>query len=173
MAWPFLTLLAKQRELRRNTKMSRPELEAIKLEKFRRLVRHIKAKSPYYAEIVKEHGINPEICVPQDFPVLTKSMLMANFDRIVTDRKITKHAIAEFLTRSTAPNELLFGEYHVVHTSGTSGEVGYFLYSERDWVQGIAALGRNLAQERPVRKRSGRFRIAYYATATATTPSCR
>ncbi|WP_039890823.1 phenylacetate--CoA ligase family protein [Mycobacterium xenopi] len=166
MAWPFLTLLAKQRELRRNTKMSRPELEAIKLEKFRRLVRHIKAKSPYYAEIVKEHGINPEICVPQDFPVLTKSMLMANFDRIVTDRKITKHAIAEFLTRSTAPNELLFGEYHVVHTSGTSGEVGYFLYSERDWVQGIAALGRDLAQERPVRKRSGRFRIAYYATAT-------
>ncbi len=165
-AWSFWTLLAKQRELRRNAKMSRGELEAVKLQKFRRLVHYIQEKSPYYAEIVKERRINPDTCVPQDFPVLTKSILIANFDRILTDRKITKHAIAEFLERSTVPTELLFDKYHVLHTSGTSGEVGYFLYSERDWAHGIAALGRDLAQERPMRKRSGRFRIAYYATAT-------
>jgi phenylacetate-CoA ligase len=165
MAWSFVMLLAKQRELMRNAKLSRVELEAIKLEKFRRLVQHVQEKSPYYAEIIKERGIDPDTCVPQDFPVLTKSTLMANFDRMVVDRKITKHRVAEFLTRSTVPNELLFDKYHVLHTSGTSGEVGYFLYSERDWLHGIAALGRDLAQERSVRKRSGRFRVAYYATA--------
>lgn len=163
MGWPLLTILAKQRELRRNAKMSRAELEAIKLEKFRRLVRHVEEKSPYYAQIIKQRSINPDSCVPQDFPILTKSILMLNFDRLVTNRKITKQGVAEFLTRSTDPSELLFGKYHVLQTSGTSGEVGYFVYSQNDWVRAGAAMGRTAGQERPVRKRSGRLRIAYYA----------
>lgn len=162
MAWTLWTMLARQRELKRNAKLSRAELDTLKLKKFRKLVRHVQAHSPYYAQIIKERAIDPDSCTPQDFPVLTKSTLMANFDRIVTDRKITKQGVAEFLTRSTDPNEFLFGKYHVLHTSGSSGEVGYFLYSPTDWVQGIA-MGRMSGQERPVRKQRGKFRIAYYA----------
>jgi phenylacetate-CoA ligase len=159
-------ILAKMSEVRRNQRMSRAEFEAMKLEKFRKLVRYANERSPYYAQIIRERGINLETCMPTDFPVLDKSILMANFDGIVTERRITKRAVSEFLTRSVDPNECLFGDYHVIHTSGSSGEVGYFLYSERDWVRGMAGgMVRRSPEKRPrpKRKNFGRWRMAYYA----------
>jgi phenylacetate-CoA ligase len=112
--------------------ISRADLETLKQAKFRSLVRHAHAHSPYYADIIRERGLDPDTCVPADFPVLTKSLLMANFDRIVTDPRISKKVVADFLTRSSDPKELLFDEITVLHTSGTSGEVGYFLYTPAD-----------------------------------------
>jgi phenylacetate-coenzyme A ligase PaaK-like adenylate-forming protein len=114
---------------------SRIELEAAKREKFRRLVRHANAHAPYYARIVRERGLDLDTCAPSDFPELTKKLLMANFDAIVTDPRITKQVVADFLTRSSDPKELLFEEITVVHTSGTSGEIGYFLYSPADYAR--------------------------------------
>jgi phenylacetate-coenzyme A ligase PaaK-like adenylate-forming protein len=63
--------------MRMNT---RAEPNERKLAKFRALVRHANACAPYYAKIIRERAINPDTCVPMDFPVLTKSALMANFD---------------------------------------------------------------------------------------------
>ncbi len=161
-------MLAKRRESQRNAKMSRAEFETMKLAKFRNLARHVQQHSPYYAEIIKARGIDVETCVPQDFPILTKALLMANFDRIVTDRRISKEKVAEFLTRSVDPNEYMFGEYHVLHTSGSSGEVGYFLYSEADWVSGLSGMRHQQSAPRPRRpgrfaRRFGRFRMSYFA----------
>jgi phenylacetate-CoA ligase len=112
---------------------TRVELEAVKREKFRSLVRHANAHAPYYANIIRERGLDPETCVPSDFPELTKKILMANFDDIVTDPRITKQVVADFLTRSSDPKEQLFDEFTVIHTSGTSGEIGYFLYAPVDY----------------------------------------
>src|SRR5689334_8393874 len=103
------------------------EHEALKLQKFRALVRHAKRHAPYYADIIRARDIDVATCTPADFPVLTKSLLMANFDGIVTDKRITRQTVADFLTRSSDPREQLFDEVTVMHTSGTSGEVGYFL----------------------------------------------
>jgi phenylacetate-coenzyme A ligase PaaK-like adenylate-forming protein len=94
--------------------------------------------------------------------VLTKSLLMQHFDEIATAPGVTKSAIAEFLTRSHDPAELFLDRYRVIHTSGSSGEVGYFVYSPSDWASGTA-----MRQQggRPVRKggAKGKFRVAYYA----------
>ena len=89
----------KSREHRRAAKLTRQELETEKLAKFRRLVRHAVERSPYYRRIVAERGINLESCTPEQFPVLTKSLLMRHFDEIATVPGVTKGAIAEFLTR--------------------------------------------------------------------------
>jgi phenylacetate-CoA ligase len=155
-----LAMLRRAREERRVARLTRSELEALKLDKFRKLVRHARDRSRYYARIIAERGVDVEACVPSDFPVLTKSMLMANFDDIVTAPGITKQGIAEFLTRSKDPTELYLNEYRVIHTSGSSGEVGYFVYSSRDWARGALALPRS---PRPRRKRRGRVRLAYFA----------
>jgi len=124
MTFPFLVRLHKMRELKRNATMSRADFEAMKLAKFRKLARYVLDASPYYADLIAEREIDVDACVPADFPVLTKSIVMANFDRIVTDRRITKRVVADFLTRSTDPTDLLFGDYYVVYSSGSSGEVG-------------------------------------------------
>jgi phenylacetate-coenzyme A ligase PaaK-like adenylate-forming protein len=126
------------REHARNARMTRAQLEALQLQKFRLLVHHVNERSPYYADLIKQRRMPLNSCAPRDFPVLTKKQLMQNFDQIVTDRSITRQRIADFLSRSTDPLELLDHRYHVLHTSGTSGEVGYFVYSQNDWARGIA-----------------------------------
>lgn len=144
--------------------MTRAQLEEMKLTKFRRLARYAATKAPYYSQVVSEHRIDLERCTPQDFPPLTKAVLMANFDGIVTDRRLTRQGIAEFLTRSHDPNDRFLNEFRVLHTSGTSGEVGYFVYSREDWARGTA-LALRPRGNRPRPKRARRFRrlrLAYY-----------
>jgi phenylacetate-coenzyme A ligase PaaK-like adenylate-forming protein len=154
--------LAKMREFRRAARMTRAEFEALKLTKLRRLVRHARDRSPYYRRIIEERRIDVDRCAPGDFPVLTKSILMQNFDDICTVRGLTKAKVAEFLTRSKDPGDLLDGKYRVIHTSGSSGEVGYFVYSPADWVRGTM-MPRRARQSFPRRKHRGKFRIAYFA----------
>src|SRR5580658_262727 len=122
---------------------TRAAIEAAQLQKFRGLARLVQARSPYYAGIIGERRIDVNACTPADFPVLTKTLLMANFDGIVTDARVTKQAVADFLSRSTDPKERLFDELTVMHTSGTSGEVGYFLYAPADYRRLRAAAMRN------------------------------
>jgi len=157
-------LIRKLMELRENARMTREQFAAMKLAKFRQLVRHAAQNAPYYAELIRERSIDIDHSTPADFPPLTKGMLMAQFDRIVTDRRITKQGIADFLTRSHDPLELLLDEFRVIHTSGSSGEVGYFVYSPADWARGVAQGLRQRRRRARLRRRRrfGRMRFAYY-----------
>lgn len=122
----------------RNLRMSRGRLEAAQLKKFRRLVSYVQGRSPFYRAVIQERGINPATCVPTDFPVLTKSDVIEHFDDLVTDRRITRARIADFLARSKDPSERFEGRFHVLHTSGTSGTVGYFVFSHEAWIKGAS-----------------------------------
>lgn len=139
----------------------------MRLEKFRKLVRHAKKNAPYYARLIGERDIDVESCTPADFPVLTKVTLMENFDDIVTDRRISKQRIADFLTESTDPKDLFLNKYIVMHTSGTSGEVGYFLTqaaNQRRAFRGMASLRRARGSGSlrwPIRG-IRRLRVAFY-----------
>jgi phenylacetate-CoA ligase len=145
---------------------TRTELNALKLERFRSLVRYAAARAPYYANLIRERAIDVDACAPADFPVLTKSILMANFDDIVTDRRISRQVVADFLTRSSDPRDRLLGEFTVMHTSGTSGEVGYFLNTSADFkrvTSGSRRSGKVLREF--LKKRSKKFRrisVAFY-----------
>lgn len=140
----------------RNLRRTRAEIVAAQERKFRKLVRFVKDRSPFYREIIAERGIDPDHCRPQDFPVIGKNDVIENFDRIATDPRVTRSRIAEFLSRSTDPNELLDDRFHVVHTSGTSGTMGYYVYSREEWIQGCSHITRTA----PPRLRK---RVAYVA----------
>ena len=122
----------------RTLRMTRERLEAAQLKKFRRFVSFVQRRSPFYRRIISERGIDPATCVPTDFPILTKSDVIEHFDELVTDRRITRARIAEFLARSTNPTERFEGRFHVLHTSGTSGTVGYFVFSHEAWIKGAS-----------------------------------
>ena len=139
-----------------NSGRSAEAIRARQLRKFRRLVAHAQRRSPYYRRLIAEHGIDIKTCVPDDFPVLDKSTLMEHFDEIVTDPRINRVAISNFLEHSKDPAEQFLGRYTVVHTSGTSGELGYFVYSPADWARGVS----HSLRINPVRP--GRRRMAFY-----------
>lgn len=163
-------IAARLHDTRNSASLTQEEFEARRLDKFRRLVRHASKHSDYYADIIRERGIDIETCTPADFPVLTKSILMANFDSIVTDKRITKKAISDFLERSKDPSEKYLGHWRVMHTSGTSGEVGYFLFDTADLLR--MALSSDFRRRRRMmammgkrekrRARGGRMRMAFY-----------
>ncbi len=158
-------MLAKRKEYRRNATLSAEAFRDMKLAKFRALARHAFAKAPYYTRLMTERGIDPDRCLPADFPPLTKSLLMQNFDAIVTDPRVTKQGIIDFLSRSKDPAEKFRNEFRVIHTSGSSGEMGYFIYSKTDWARGVAQAMRprpRQARQTFRRSKGGRFRLAFY-----------
>ncbi len=138
----ILILLSKYFEFRRNERLTPQELSERRLRKFHRFIGFVNSRSPYYARIIRERGIDVNTCVPESFPVLTKRTLMENFDDIVSTPAITKEGIADFLSRSSDPFGLYKGNFVVLHTSGSSGEIGYFVYSQNDWSRGYAQFSR-------------------------------
>jgi phenylacetate-coenzyme A ligase PaaK-like adenylate-forming protein len=71
-------MLAKRREFRVNASLSPEAFQNQKLAKFRTLAAYAAKHSPWYRDIINERGIDLSSCVPEDFPVLTKSILMDN-----------------------------------------------------------------------------------------------
>jgi phenylacetate-CoA ligase len=157
-------IIGKLAEARRNANASVAEFHEARLDRFRKLARYANAHSPYYADVIRDRGVDLNTCTPTDFPLLTKTILMANFDRIVTDPRVSKQKITDFLERSKDPAERFLDDFRVMHTSGTSGEVGYFLYSNTDWARGLlgGAFRRRRRISRRKRMRGGRFRGAFY-----------
>jgi phenylacetate-CoA ligase len=138
----YRTYLDAVAHLRRNAHLTRPQFEVERLQRFRGLVRHAQQHSPYYASIMRTRGIEADKCLPTDFPVLTKRLIKDHFDDIVTDRRITAAGITDFLQDSRDPEEHYLGEFVVLHSSGSSGEVGYFVFSMLEWMRGLAQLER-------------------------------
>lgn len=134
----FLELLKTRVRIASNRRLSRTEFERRRLKRFRRFAAFVRCNSPYYGRIMREHGIDPSACVPEQFPIMTKADVMANFDEIVTARDLTLRGVEEFLRHSHESAELYRGRYHIIHTSGSSGQVGYFVYDEKSWARGIA-----------------------------------
>ena len=112
------------------------------LRRFRRLALDLLTKSPYYAKIIKERGIDPSSCSATDFPPLTKDLLLQDFDDIVTDKRVTKAEVEEFLSRSRNPLQLFKDDFFIVHTSGSSGQIVPLVWHKMDWLRGLINLSR-------------------------------
>ena len=66
----------------------RDRLLALRRERLRKMIAYVVPRSPYYRAVLKATGNGPKRL--QDFPILNKSIVMAEFDRIVTDPQINR-----------------------------------------------------------------------------------
>ncbi len=129
-------------ELSHNRFRKPTSLVSRNLYRFRRLVLDLLTQSPYYSKIIKERGIDPNSCSVTDFPPLTKDLLLEHFNDIITDKRVTKAGVEEFLSRSRNPLELFKGDFFVVHTSGSSGQIAPFVWHKMDWLRGLINFSR-------------------------------
>jgi phenylacetate-CoA ligase len=113
-------------------KMSKVELRELQLNKFRKLVKYCYDNSEFYHDIIINNSINIETCIPEDFPILNKKIVNENFDKIVTDKKIRRKDIEDFLAVSKDYKERYMDKYNIIRTSGSSGEVGIYVYSDSE-----------------------------------------
>jgi len=76
-----------------------------------------------------------------DLPILTKPVLMDNFDELTTDPGVRLKQVESFLAGMTG-DEMFLGRYVVTSTSGTTGRRGIFLSDAREWASYLAPFAR-------------------------------
>jgi amino acid adenylation domain-containing protein len=130
----------------------------------RRLLRHAWKLSQFYRDYYERHGITEkdlnEISIG-DVPFISKQDLMENFDRVVTNPRLKRHALERWIHDSPDPKQRPAGDCVVVHSSGSSGRLGVFVYDQRAWRIADSAI----ASRMPMAEEAGgeRTRIAFYA----------
>lgn len=122
--------------LKKNEKKSVVEISALQDTKLKRLLHYAYEHSAYYRNSFECAGITAETIdsTPLSaFPVIDKSVLMSQFEEIVTVPELTQEEIRSFDERETVGGNLFRGRYHIVHSSGSTGMPRYFVYDENAW----------------------------------------
>ncbi len=133
----LLKLMDKLGQMRQHERWTRPQLEAYQMEALGRLRSFTYARSPFYQKF--HQGLNDRPL--QELPVLTKTMLMENFDDLVTDRAIHLKDLRKHMVNDRDRNRFL-NRYWVTATSGSTGRPGIFLFNRDEWTTVIASMGR-------------------------------
>ena len=100
------------------------------------MLAHAVASSPYYREALGPRALSADVRL-DELPVLSKTTLMEQWDRIVTDPRLRLDAVTAHLS-GPAVGDRFAGGYRVFATSGSTGEPGVFVYAEDEWRWWIA-----------------------------------
>lgn len=132
----FLKLLFELYKAKRKTEMSVERMGKLQRKRLRKILHYAYCHSRYYREKINESGIGPQNIdtVPLDrFPSLDKKELMENFDSLVTVSDLTQKELRRFDEYEKKDRRPFRSKYHIVHSSGSTGKPGYFVYDKRAW----------------------------------------
>jgi len=87
--------------------------------RFRRLVRFAVRNSPFFRE--KYRGIDIDRCSLDELPTTTKQEMRDNFDLAVTDHRVKREDVEQFLDDPRNLGRWFLGRYAVSRTSGSQG----------------------------------------------------
>ncbi len=125
-------------KIRRNTKKSRKQIKKLQEEKLRELLLYTFDHSKYYRETFEKAGITREQ-IPMrplsDFPTIDKTLFMEHFNKLVTVDNLCQEQLRSFNEAEGEHQEKFKDQYHVVHSSGSTGKPGFFVYDDKAWNQ--------------------------------------
>ena len=136
---PFRVLWRRQ-QLERACRWTRSELERHQERRLSALRRFAVERSPFYRRF--HRGLEHQPL--QALPILTKAVMMENFDDLVTDRTVHLTEAEAFL-RENPGGDLFRQRYVVLATSGSTGRRGVFLFDPREWLTALAMITRPMA----------------------------
>lgn len=131
--WNILWRLYK---LKKNTAKTPEQLKKLQEEKLHHLLRHAYDHSAYYHNLFESAGISRQELDHvslEKIPVLDKQTLLSRFEEIVTVPNLTQEELRTFDQNEVLSREPYLGKYHIVHSSGSTGKPGYFVYDENAW----------------------------------------
>ena len=134
----YLKTLTDLYRLKKNVKLSAEKMRSLQNGKLRKLLRFAWEHSVYYRAVFERAGITEEQLdtLPLScFPTIDKQAFLEHFDELVTVPDLKQEKLREFDAREAANRKPYQGKYHVVHSSGSTGKPGYFVYDEDAWSQ--------------------------------------
>ena len=131
--------------------LQRPQWDAGRLaahqrERLRALLARAIERSPFHARRLA--GIDParfELADLARLPVMTKEQVMAGFDELATDRRLTLAGAEAHLAASAAEPGLLLGQYVCLASGGSSGRRGIFVQTIEEYTEFLASFLRRAA----------------------------
>lgn len=132
----MINILLKMRQVKKSESQSLDQLENQQHNRFIDLLKHVIKNSEFYRNYYTEHGVNLEKLdqvAPEDLPIIDKEIMMKNFDQFVCDKSLKKNELEIFLSSTELADGKYKGKYEVIHTSGSSGSTGIYVYGPNDW----------------------------------------
>lgn len=123
-------------KLKQNEKKSATEIQRMQQQELHKLLRYTWEHSDYYREQFQAAGITQEILAKtplSQLPAMDKQQLLEHFDEIITVHDVTQEDIRRFDAEQAVSRAPFHDNYHVIHSSGSTGKPGYFLYDEAAW----------------------------------------
>jgi phenylacetate-CoA ligase len=166
----YLKILKDLYRLKKNVKLSAGRMRSLQEKKLRRLLRLAWEHSAYYRAAFENAGIAkkqldtlPLSC----FPAIDKQALLEHFDELVTVPDLKQEDLRKFDAEEATDRKPYQGKYHVVHSSGSTGKPGYFVYDEDAWNQMLLGIIRaalwDMSMPRILRLLMKRPKIVYIA----------
>jgi phenylacetate-coenzyme A ligase PaaK-like adenylate-forming protein len=118
--------------------------------RLRDLLRVALSSSPWHRDRLA--GLDPDRFEEEDLarlPPMTKNDLMAHWDDIVTDRRLTREIVERHLAGLTSDSYLL-DEVHAIASGGSTGTRGVYVFGWEPWALAYAGLLRMSLWDRAV-----------------------
>lgn len=120
------------REIERRDRWTREQLLSFQRRRLAPLVRHAVTRSPFYRDLYGAAAAAGDEVSLEDLPILTKTVLMENWDRLITDPRLRLDEVRNHVAGLTE-DEYYLGRYRVLSTSGTTGIPGFFVFDRKEW----------------------------------------
>ena len=112
-------------------------------ERLRVLLGHAAGHSPFHARRLRGFDTSRfELADLTRLPTMTKDQMMAGYDEIVTDRRLTRRRVEQHLAASSAEPALLLGRYVCLASGGSSGVRGVFVQAVEEYTDFAASVVR-------------------------------
>ncbi len=147
-------------------------MQELQNRKLRKLLHYAWENSEFYRKTFEVAGITEvQLDSPplSAFPTIDKSIVMEHFDDLITVSNVKQEKLCWFDAQERVDRKPYLGKYHVVHSSGSTGKPGYFVYDEAAWNQMLLGIIRgalwNMSMPQILRLLAGKPRILYIAAA--------
>lgn len=166
----FIKLLLDLLKLKRNTKKTILQIKALQEKELRKILLYAYDYSTYYKKAFTNAKITREqiYSLPlSKFPSIDKTEFMEHFDELITVTDFKQDDLRRFDREESIEQKIFKGKYHVVHSSGSTGEPGYFVYDELAWNKMLLGIIRaafwNMSFFQIMKFLAGHPRIVYIA----------
>ncbi len=133
----LVRLLWRRQQLKQHDRWSRKQLLYHQTAALHHLRQYAYAHSPFYQRFHQGLFDRPL----EELPVLTKAILMENFDELVTDRIVRREEVRAHLTGPN-PQGRYLSRYWINATSGSTGRQGLFIFNMNEWTTILASYAR-------------------------------
>ncbi len=132
----YLKVLFELYTAKRNVKKSAAQIRKLQRKKLRKMLKYAYDHSEYYRQAFQAAGItdkNISITPLEAFPTIEKQGLLKYFNKLITVSDITQEELLRFDESTEKDRRAFKGKYHIVHSSGSTGKPGYFVYDNNAW----------------------------------------